>query len=890
MGNKARLGLFILGCTVTASGWADPLFFPTQPGVTITGYTGNGWTALGDTLVPLLGESSHFTYIDPQIFYHSQGSQDQYSSSVGLGQRWLTGDNIWGAYLFGDYNHTQENNSFWFLSPGLERLGKIWDFSLNGYLPVSNQRLSTGTEFADQAGDYSQVSFSGNNQYDEIVNTYESTGFGADAKVSARLPFKNIKLSVGSYYLAPKDCDEIIGAVMQTQVPINRYVSVLASEAYDNNAHNTIKVGLSISLGGRSSGADFTGDLNQRLVDPVQRQLIAVGDGSSGGEPVVDTFTNTGRVGLETANISFFVPGSTPDNGVNGDGTFENPYQGFSQANINDANQKNNHNFYLNSGAYNAEYAADNDKIVLNDDQLYGRQDNFVQPAQENNQPVLNFSQSGLTVSATDSLDKVTGLTLVGSGTGAGIDINLVNDHPDITVDVKNSNISGFNYGILINNAANSKATINIFASDITHNLGQGIQAQNESSGGLELVVDNTNINNNGASGIYLSDYSAGNLTANIIHSNISNNANNGIYGINEFNNDTLTLNIANSTIANNAYNGVQLYNGTGAYNTNSGNVVANINGSSITGNSQNGIIASNTSTGSFTLNVSNSNIADNIINGIEAVNISGAGDFVFNLRQSTVDGNGVNGLETFNQESNGSFTLTINQSVIENNGDHGVFIDNTQSSGNLTANIIGSRINNNNMDGIYALNDLSTGDFTLSLIRSSVVNNLLTGLFLDNKGNSSLFSTHISASTVSGNGINGISAVNEGEDSQLNLSVIGSLIADNTNGIILNEAHSAGSLTASISHSAIINNSGKALSANNGAVATLDTAVVAGNAGGIASSTGGVINVNNPVYFDANLTNHGGTINFNGVAAPINATHAYCTMGVCFFTSPTGG
>lgn len=886
MGNKAKLGLFIFGCTLTANGWADPLFFPAQPGVSITGYTGDGWTALGDTLIPVLGKSSHFTYIDPQIDYHSQNSQGQYSGSLGLGQRWLTGDNIWGAYLFGDYNHTPENNSFWFISPGLERLGQTWDFSLNGYLPVSNQRLSTGTEFADQAGDYSQVNFSGNNQYDEIVNTDESTGWGGDAKISARLPLKNIKLSVGSYYFAPKDSDEIIGAVVQAQVPVNRYFSFLASEAYDNNAHNTIRVGLTISLGGRSSGADFTGDLSQRLVDPVQRQLIAISGGASNGEPVSDHFTDTGRKELEATNISFFVPGATPSDGVNGDGTFENPYQGFSQANINDANQKNNRNFYLNYGVYYAEYGVGNDEIILNNDQLYGRQNYFLRPSQDNSQPVLNFSQSGIGFSTTDSFDKISGLTLVGTGVGAGVNINRISDNPAITVDVKNSDINGFNSGVVINNSANAKATLNITDSTITNNFGQGIQAQNQSSSGLDLLVENTNINNNGASGIYLVDYGAGNLTANIIHSSINNNANNGIDGINEFNQDTLTLNISGSTIANNAFNGVLLYNGTGAYNTNFGGVVANINQSNITANGQNGIEASNTSTGSFTLNINHSNVADNVDNGIEAVNLGSTGDFVFNLSNSVIDGNGVNGLEIFNQQSGGSLFLNMSQTVVANNSGHGMFIDNTESSGSLTANIMGSKIENNSMDGIYALNDLSTGNFTLSLTHSSMMNNFITGILVDNKGNSSLFSTNMSAVTISGNGLNGVSAVNEGENSQLNLSIARSFITANKNGVILLETGSADGLTAALSNSVIVNNENKAVSANNGAVATINTSIVAGNAGGISANAGGIININNPIYFDANLANHGGAINFNGITAPANATHAYCAMGVCSLTT----
>ncbi len=347
-------------------------------------------------MAPVFGLPLNFTYINPQINY---SGSNEYSGNLGIGQRWLKGDSIWGAYVFGDYNHSADNQNFWFVSPGVERLGHTWDFSANGYIPVTKTLFNTGTKFADETGDSSQIHFSGHDQYDELVNTFESTGWGADAQVSAHLPWRKITLSAGGYFFAPENSHEIIGATLGAQIPINNYLSVTLSEAYDSDAHNTLKAGLSLSLGGRHSGSNVTGDLRQRMMDPIQRQLIRVKGSAHTGEPVSIGVEDLGKTAIEMSNISFFVPGSAnPGENVSGDGTYENPYQGFSQNTVNNANQQNNRNFYLNSGVYNPEYATGGTEIILNNDQIYGRQNNFSQSAEGDNRPEVNFSQSGLAV------------------------------------------------------------------------------------------------------------------------------------------------------------------------------------------------------------------------------------------------------------------------------------------------------------------------------------------------------------------------------------------------------------------------------------------------------------------------------------------------------------
>ena len=530
--------------------------FPLLPGVSLYGFGGNGWTAIGDAMAPVLGQPTSFTYIDPQIYYHSDDSE--YTASVGAGQRWLTESaGIIGAYVFGDYNHSDNGNGFWFVSPGVERLGSVLDFSANLYIPVSTQRINTGLEFADDVGDFSQVTFAGHNQYDMLVNTFDATGWGGDAQIGVRLPFRNSEVYLGGYYFSPKDSDTIGGGSVRLQVPINNYFSALFSEAYDSGYHNTVKAGLTVWFGGRHTGYSFTGDLRERLVDPIQRNLIAVAGGSHTGQPIVQDVENTGQKALEVSNISFFVPGAAPDASAGlppsqGTGTYENPYVGMTQDNVDNANAQNNRNFYINSGTYNAVYGmTDPDYIVLNNDQLYGRENGFKQAATGNARALINFANGGFEIPDGDVNDSINGLRLTGNQVAgnAGIWIDHDSSSRNLSVTVNNTDVQNFGDGIDAVNNASSALWVNITHSLISNNSGGGelaglslggvnaeggVAAINNGTGSLNLTVIGSTISNNNntldnffnaVGGLAAVNAGDGSMTINVVGSNLSGNA-----------------------------------------------------------------------------------------------------------------------------------------------------------------------------------------------------------------------------------------------------------------------------------------------------------------------------------------------------------------------------
>lgn len=332
-------GLALSGClalqSALAGGIETPVFFvPMTPGVSVAGAFvdfNSGWA---DALVPVFRTTpSSFLYLNPQGLYHSD---DQYSASIGGGFRALTqSDAIVGVYVFGDYNHSQQNHSYWFISPGLEWLGETLDFSVNFYFPVSSQRNDLNGGFASQFGKTDHIFFSGHTEFDTVVQNFESTGPGVDGEIGYRLPFlaNNTKLYLGGYYFAPKNNDSIGGGMVKLDVPVTDMVSLTVSDSYDNIFHNTVRVGGSISLWGR--GTHYSNhSIETRMVDPIQRNRIAE-EGHSGTDQYIAEGQETLGPRVLLDNIWFFNQNGTPPPAKLGDSaaataslgqcTYENP-------------------------------------------------------------------------------------------------------------------------------------------------------------------------------------------------------------------------------------------------------------------------------------------------------------------------------------------------------------------------------------------------------------------------------------------------------------------------------------------------------------------------------------------------------------------------------------
>lgn len=467
------------------------------PGVSVAGGfvdRNSGWT---DAMVPFYDDPKQIWYLDPQGFY---AGNNQYTTSVGTGFRLLTQRaGIIGAYVFGDYNHSANNNSFWFISPGIERLGDTLDVSVNAYLPVNRQRFDTSTALASQTGDTQYLRFSGHDEFDQLLTFFESTGVGVDGEIGYRLPFlrNNTKIYVGGYYFAPQNTNDITGITARLEVPVGNHFSFSVSDAYDNVFNNTFKLGVSLSLFGRTTHF-YDHNVETRMVDPIQRNRIAVEGNATTSQYIAQGQVNSGTEMLIADDIWFFSPDGTfvtipthetcteemPCSNRNVNSSF------FGGINAIDPNAK----MYLAPGDYNS---INSSLTLFNGQSLWGRTEDYKLAAAGNNRALLIGSLDLFGNNLVDSVrlaNNPSNTQLQGIFFEEGATNNLINN---VLIGNTGSDPTGaFQYGIqtdnntsftvlaseidsFVNTAVSDSAPINISNSNHTITVSNSILSAN---------------------------------------------------------------------------------------------------------------------------------------------------------------------------------------------------------------------------------------------------------------------------------------------------------------------------------------------------------------------------------------------------------------------------
>ncbi len=235
-----------------------------------------GYTTLEGFLAPsTFGNGAFLPFLDLRGHVFDSG---QLAANAGVGLRYLA-KRIWGGNLYYDYRNTahQHYNQ---VSIGLESLGRVWDFRINGYLPVGlKQSPLFHSRFAK---------FQGHNIL--IRSTYDFAMKGANAEVGAHLDhFRKAPLyfAAGPYYLTGKGKTTWGGSFRVAVDLFNHYVRLEANTAYDHFFKWTGQgqVSINIPFGkkrevkrrGAQSCAQAT-TLSWRAMQPVERnEIIPVG-------------------------------------------------------------------------------------------------------------------------------------------------------------------------------------------------------------------------------------------------------------------------------------------------------------------------------------------------------------------------------------------------------------------------------------------------------------------------------------------------------------------------------------------------------------------------------------------------------------------------------------
>lgn len=247
------------------------------------------------------------------------------AANAGIGCRGIWGCRTYGINAYYDYRNTKKLH-YNQVGIGLETLGKLWDFRINGYLPIGRKITSPyNVQFN---------SFSGNSLLLSQKRQYAMKG--TDAEVGFHFgKSRNFDFyaAAGPYYYIGKIGPNTWGGKVRLAGKFKEFITLEISDAYDRMFHNNFQGQLTFTLpfGGRSRVKKTAGcnscrmadAIVSRMVQPVGREEIIVVGKRKQNTPAIDPAT-----GLPY----FFV---FVDNTSSSNGTYENPYHSLAQAQAN---------------------------------------------------------------------------------------------------------------------------------------------------------------------------------------------------------------------------------------------------------------------------------------------------------------------------------------------------------------------------------------------------------------------------------------------------------------------------------------------------------------------------------------------------------------------------
>lgn len=377
---------------------------------TLWGFTGSHTFADGEIMVPFKGDKFYNFYGILEGGFGLGSSIESRFGGAGLGYRFLMNNNsrIMGFYALGDYLNSKGNNDFWFVNPGFESLGEIWDFRVNGYVPVSDRKKLENEEnfFASERGLFDAFIAEHHTLYDTLIDqkNYDKVGYGLDVEVGRKFPkCHDLGVYVGAYgftgfendyqnFAGQTGYDHVIGGEARINVPLTNYATFEIRDGYDKEQHNSLVLGLKIAIGGIHNKEQY--GISGRLMDPIEHNLAVASGWSAEGIPV-QRFTEQNIIGRRVYldHIAAFLPGisqqatSVSLQAGGEDGTFEHPFHGITPAIMdqikNDPELQNYVNMFFSPGTYSlGAFTGPDGRIPLPANySMYGRRPDFKAPA-----------------------------------------------------------------------------------------------------------------------------------------------------------------------------------------------------------------------------------------------------------------------------------------------------------------------------------------------------------------------------------------------------------------------------------------------------------------------------------------------------------------------------
>jgi hypothetical protein len=83
-----------------------------------------------DSFVPIYGNLNAFWYVNAQVYSYDKLYR---TYSLGLGHRERVNDSVYGAYVFYDRQRSAEDQYYYRINVGIERMDRDWSFRYNLY-------------------------------------------------------------------------------------------------------------------------------------------------------------------------------------------------------------------------------------------------------------------------------------------------------------------------------------------------------------------------------------------------------------------------------------------------------------------------------------------------------------------------------------------------------------------------------------------------------------------------------------------------------------------------------------------------------------------------------------------------------------------------------------
>ncbi|MBI2742424.1 MAG: inverse autotransporter beta domain-containing protein [Chlamydiales bacterium] len=241
------------------------------------------------------------------------------AANAGLGARFIS-SRVWGINSYYDYRRT-ERFHYNQVSVGLESLGKVWDFRLNGYLPVGKK--------ASRLYHVKFHEFEGNSMILQAKREFAMKGVNGEAGVHIEMPKgMSCYIAAGPYYFEGEG-KNAIGGEARARVMLHKYLGVSVNGSYDSVFKGIVQGELRLTypfgpknhaVKSRGRSCSDTQALYAVAMQPVDRNEIIVVDRKRKLSTAINPDTN---------DPFFFI---FVDNTSHSNGTFESPYNTLADA------------------------------------------------------------------------------------------------------------------------------------------------------------------------------------------------------------------------------------------------------------------------------------------------------------------------------------------------------------------------------------------------------------------------------------------------------------------------------------------------------------------------------------------------------------------------------